>query len=214
MTIDRAELEHRFSMGWNGDDKFVSHIGEYSNFIHDVYFSVPSLASGRNHSTIDNPRSFHYVPHLIRELQGVNIHPHILMNGLCHGDRTGSKKLITKVLDNIKYYYNECGVVHFTFVSITDMMAAKKVFPDIVTHSSVNMFINTEGKARQVTGFADIINVDRDVNYDLDLIGRIKQTTGSQMLLNTVAVFSFPIPANIRSILKWKMEITSRQNLN
>ncbi|MBI4284067.1 MAG: hypothetical protein HY663_06325 [Chloroflexi bacterium] len=167
------ELRDRVSVGWDGRDETFDVFLRYKEFIHDVYFAAPEVPSGR---ASDSTHSRDYqakMEELLKGLESNGIRANMLFNGMCAGELTGSRQWAKQVFSILERYVGH-GVTDVTCMSVTDMLLIKKYFAQVTVHASVNMFIDSIAKYAQVKNVADVITIDRNINYDLQKINLIR----------------------------------------
>lgn len=166
-----------FSVGYNFEEDFLRKVKGFVNGIKSIYFPIPVrfLGSGR---TINQPP--HYEEHIksiIGFCEEFRVKSLILLNPTCEGDSFGDVEHIRKILEYLQSLQGLSGVVA---VNPLYMKFIKKKLPFLEVQTSVNCYIKNVEHAKYFD-FCDVITVDRDINWEFDLLKDINKKTGKKI---------------------------------
>lgn len=160
-------------MGWDGSPEGLDVFLTWKERISDVYFAAPGAPTGRNSRFERSPCHATKTEGFVKELTRHGLRSNLLLNGMCQGELTGTSRWTKFVRDTLEHFA-KLGLTDVTCSSVEDMATIKRHFPELTVHSSVNMFVDSVAKCAQVMDFADVINLDRSINYDFERICEIR----------------------------------------
>ncbi len=184
----------KFSIWYNGRWDFFDLVEKHNEKIHSIYFPLPVeiIPSGR--WVVQDLTYFSEIIKLIDICSKFWITSIALLNSSCEWEKTWEKQQLEKILSVLQDLYGKWLVA----VSLTNMLYVpfiKKEIPNIRVYSSVNCYVKTVLHAKYLAKLGvDIITIDRDINRNLELIGKIKKATWKeiQILLNEWCIQDCP----------------------
>lgn len=174
----------KFSVGFNGSLGFVDVVAKYRDYIEDIYFVGPGLASGRASGGRLGAQSYTLALHqTLLRAKALKLATNMVFDALCVGSDYGTNRQGEKVVGVLKIHTDLYGLKAATSVSPIDAQLIKRTFPALRVHGSENMFIRNVVQAKEVAPFCDVLVLDRHMNRDIDSIGDIKKATGRSVCL-------------------------------
>jgi collagenase-like PrtC family protease len=181
MLLSDLPTTPKFSVGWNGSPEALDLFAARRERISDVYLAAPGAPTGRNSGLEKAPGHAARTEAFVRGLVRHGLRPNLLFNGMCQGELTGSRRW-TEFLCSTLERFSALGVTDVTCSSAVDMAVVKTRFPGLTVHSSVNMFIDSVAKCAQIIDIADVINLDRSINYDFERLGELREYARCKIL--------------------------------
>ena len=179
--MSNPQGDKKISVGWNGSPEALDVFVDCKTHIHDVFLAAPGAPTGRNSKMGKAADNASNTERFVKALAQNGLRANLLFNGMCQGEATGSRRWTAFLMDSLQRFY-ALGVKDVTCSSFTDMETVKTHFPQITVHSSVNMFIDSIAKCAQIIQVADVIHLDRSINYDFERIAEIRAFAPNKML--------------------------------
>jgi len=196
-NIKNTKEKVKFSIGYNQQGDFVDKVLiPFKNNISEVYFPISNklATSGRvKEQGLDYNEE---IKNLISKCEELNIGTNLLLNSLVESELAyqDRQKYFDDLNEEIKILYN-LGLKSITVTNPVYIVPIKNKFSDIKIQTSINSFIDSIEKAEYFKNLgADILILDRDVNFDLKLIKKIKEKVGLpiKLLLNEGCLYKCP----------------------
>ena len=172
----------QFSIGYPATDlssePFTVVVEDYKQFIAEVYFAWPGMASGRSPMHNDK-QAVAYLVDDLRMIRSTGIQLNLLLNAACFGANALSVAFFDEVRSVVEYIQKTCGGLDIvTTTSPVLARVIKEHFPEIDTRASVNMRIGSIEGMQYVTDVFDSFYVRKECNRDMPLLERL--TTWAQ----------------------------------
>jgi len=173
----------KFSIGYNYDLKIFDLLANYRNNIEALYFPMPQarMGSGR---VIPEPTSYPgQIPSIIKKCNDLNISSQLLLNATYEGCEGLTERFWAHLEDYLKSLRDR-GLTSVVVTNPIYISKIKKKITGLKIESSVNCFLRTVEHALYLRDLgADVLTIDRDINRNIPLIGKIKKTTGLKIRL-------------------------------
>jgi collagenase-like PrtC family protease len=173
----------RFSLGYNQDKDMLKLLEKYKENIDYFYFPVPISYAGSGRIGNQSKDYQKTIKEIIKTCLNLGIKPLLLLNSTCDGKLIADKQYMNEVISYVKEL-NKIGLSSISLTNLLYVAPLKNVIPDIEIHSSVNCFIKDPEKADYLRQLGvDVITIDRDINYKLDIIEKIRSRTKLRLCL-------------------------------
>ncbi len=187
-------MKMKFSIGYNFDKKLLGLLNKYHDNLEGFYFPIPRryLGSGRD---IEEPKDYpNQIEGIIKRCNLLNITSQLLLNATYEGGAGINEAFFARILRYIKRLKG-IGLKSLVVTNPLYIARIREEIKDIRIESSVNCYVRTVEEALYFKGLGvDVITIDRDINRNIPLIGRIKKATGLKirLMLNEGCVSSCP----------------------
>jgi collagenase-like PrtC family protease len=175
-----------FSVPYNNNPETLTEIFRLKfhngNRIREVYMSGPQAYSGSGR--ISPELDFSGFANAVDRIHKEEIRVNLLLNSICEGDDWYSTEVLKSTMNYLQRAHEELGVESVTIANPLYIREARRRFPNLEICASVLGDIDCVHKAVifRKAG-ADVITPDVDINRDLALLKRIKDTTGAEIKL-------------------------------
>ena len=167
-----------FSVGYQypdeGGERFPEIVGDYADAVSEAYFAPGNQPSARtpaaDASGLDEESAEAILSEDIAALRRLGVRLCLLFNANCHGGEAVSRTLERRVLESVDRYGPDSVATASLFVA----SCLKRDRPDVQVRASVNMNLATPEEMEYVADRFDAYCPSRELNYDLDGLGRVK----------------------------------------
>lgn len=163
-----------FSIGYqlpDEDDSIPEIVADYPGAVSEVYFALPSEASGRSPLINSTENTLAYD---LGELNKMNVGAVLLFNAACYGGNAMSYELERRISHGIKFVENIIPLAAVTTTSLFIARYIKKYFPHIAIRASVNMRISSIAAMKQLVDCFDGYYMQRELNRNHQAIAPLK----------------------------------------
>jgi collagenase-like PrtC family protease len=175
-----------FSVPYNNDPETLTGIfqlKEYNgNRIREIYLSGPQEFSGAGR--IAPEMDFSNFADVVERIHREKIRVNLLLNSICEGSEWYAPEILKTTMDYLRRAHEEMGVEAVTLANPLYIREVRRRFPQLEICASVLGDIDCVSKAEiyRKAG-VDAITPDVNINRDLKLLQRIKETTGTEIKL-------------------------------
>ena len=167
-----------YSVGYQypGEDgeRFPEIVADYADSISEVYFAPGNMPSARtpaaDASGFDADAAGAILSEDLVVLRGLGVRLGLLFNANCHGGAAVSRTLERRVCECVDRHEPDS----VTTASIFIAFSLKRHYPKLPVRSSVNMNLSTPEEMAYVAEWFDAYCPSRELNYDLEGLGRVK----------------------------------------
>ena len=167
----------KFSIGYNHSLDTLKLLDDYREKLEAFYFPMPQAIMGTGRYI---PQSGSYpeeIPRIIKRCNSLNIKPQLLVNSTCEGINGLTKKTFSRVID-YALSLKSIGLKSIILTNPVYISQIKRLIPDVLIESSVNCYVRTVEHALYLKDLGiDVLTIDRDINHDIAMIGRIRDKT-------------------------------------
>lgn len=169
-----------FSVPYNSDDKTLDALLSLQNEkgpIREVYLSGPEVfsSSGRVARSMDIA-SFRDV---VERIHRAGVRVNLVMNSVCEGIEWYETRTQKKTRHYLEWACGDLGVESVTVANPLYLKAIRRWLPDVELCASVLMDVDCVERAQIAADLgADVLTPDVNINRNLDVLRRIKETTG------------------------------------
>ncbi len=169
----------KFAVGFQftvSGEPFCEIVKTYRDYIGEVYFSWPGLASGRPGSAVTDWQAQYRLECELLELRKMGIKLDLLLNGNCYGDDAVSVGLRDRVLSLLEYM--EANGICPEIITTTSPFIAHVIREEklpIEIRASVNMRIGTTQAMSYAAEYFDSFYLQRDFQRDLNYVRTVSK---------------------------------------
>ena len=169
-----------YSRAAEGQPLFAETVERYRDAIGEVYFSFPGIAGGRSSLGYESGYTDHtalaQLTHELRRIKGMGIKLNVLFNASCDGDDALSLSHERRIVSVLDYLY-EADIAPQIVTTSSPVTAEiiRRYDASIDVRASVNMKISTIKGVQYVEHLFDSFCVFRDINRDLEALGRLSE---------------------------------------
>lgn len=179
-TNKKTPLLVGYGFTGEGQMSFPKIVETYREAIGEVYFSFPGIAGGRSPlGTVRGYTDFESLEMLTEELvqiKRMGVKLDLLFNALCNGDDALSLAHEREVVSVLDYLYRkDISPEIVTTASPVTAEIVRRYDKNIDIRASVNMRISTIKGIQYIEHLFDSFCIFRDINRDLDALGRVSE---------------------------------------
>jgi collagenase-like PrtC family protease len=168
----------RFSIGYNHDRGIIDLLDKHSAAIEALYFPFPMTAIGSGRYIPQERDYAEKIKLIIRKCCSLGITSQLLLNASCIDDKSMGRGGVSKMMSFMELLH-AVGLKNVIVTHPLYILEIRRNIPGLTIESSVNCYVKTMEHALYLRDLGvDIITIDRDINRDLELIGRIKEKAG------------------------------------
>ncbi len=203
----------RFSLPYNDDNDTLREIftlnGLGGNSVSEVYLSCPQEISGSGRVT---PKvALDKFTSVVDLIHSNKLRTNLILNSTCQGAGWYSDKSIALLLDFLETMYSEHAVEAVTIANPIFIKAVKQHLPKLEVCASVLSDVDCLQRAQIIRqAGADTITPDANINRDLELLKKIKDTTGAdiKIMVNEGCLYKCPFRKfHFNYVSHWSREL-------
>ncbi len=168
-----------FSVGYQLPDedgeRFSEIVADYRDDVEEVYFAPGEAPSARTPTADASGFSADDAETILQEdladMRSLGVKLSLLCNANCYGGAAVSKTLSDSVAAQIERYRPDSVTTTSLFLA----SQIKKRFPEVCVRSSVNLNLGSVEELAYLAESFDSYCVSRELNYDLNMLGRIRK---------------------------------------
>ncbi len=174
------------SLPYNNDLETLAEIfrlkEKTGNHIREIYLPGPQEYAGSGRIT--PPLDFSEFSQVVNAIRKEGIRANLLLNSVCEGAEWYSAEVLKSTMDYLRRVHEDLGVEAVTIANPLYIREVRRRFPDIEICASVLGDIDCVEKAVifRKAG-ADVLTTDVNINRDLRLLEKIKNTTHAEIKL-------------------------------
>ncbi|MBE6712780.1 MAG: hypothetical protein E7580_04580 [Ruminococcaceae bacterium] len=223
-TKAKTPLSVGYTVPADGQIPFVDLISRYRDAIGEVYFAFPGISSGRSPFGQESPYNDYDALNILTEdlvaLTQMGVDRNLLFNASCGGADCMSLQHEREVLSILDFLFERgIGPTGITTTSPVTAEIIKRNAPEIQVRASVNMRIDSIKGVQYVEHLFDSFCICRDINRDLDALGRLteylhKQGKTCSILVNSGCLRKCSMQSFHDNAVSHELEIRSKANLS
>ena len=212
-----------YSLSAEGQMPFPKIVNRYKNYIGEVYFAFPGMASGRSALGNENGYSdfgtLELLTNELKEITDLGVKLDLLLNSNCNGGDALSLSLERQIISVLEYLCDKgCAPDIVTTTSPVIAQIVRNFDKKIDIRASVNMRISTIKGVQYVEHLFDSFCVFRDINRDLESLAEISEYLknngkGVSLLVNSGCLRNCSMQTFHDNAVAHETEILSKANL-
>ena len=223
-TKAKTPLSVGYTVPAEGQIPFVDLIARYREEIGEVYFAFPGISSGRSPLGQESPYQDYEALNILiedlRDLVALGVDRNLLFNASCDSADCMSLQHEREVL-SILAYLDEKGVMPTSITTTSPITAeiVKRNVPELSVRASANMRIESIKGVQYVEHLFDSFCICRDINRDLDALGRLTEYIHEKgktcsILVNSGCLRRCSMQSFHDNAVAHELEIRSKANLS
>ncbi len=223
-TKAKTPLSVGYTVPADGQIPFVDLVSRYRDAIGEVYFAFPGISSGRSPLGQEAAYSDYNALNILMDdlyaLTKMGVDRNLLFNASCGGADCMSLQHEREVLSILEFLFeNGVGPTSITTTSPITAEIIKRNAPEIQVRASVNMRIESIKGVQYVEHLFDSFCICRDINRDLDALGRLTEYIHEKgktcsVLVNSGCLRRCSMQSFHDNAVAHEIEIRSKANLS
>lgn len=223
-TKAKTPLSVGYTVPADGQIPFVDLVSRYRDAIGEVYFAFPGISSGRSPFGQESPYQDYDALNILTEdlyaLTQMGVDRNLLFNSACGGADCMSQQHEREVLSILDFLCERgIGPTSITTTSPITAQIIKRNAPEIRVRASVNMRIESIKGVQYVEHLFDSFCICRDINRDLEALGRLTEYIHEKgktcsILVNSGCLRRCSMQSFHDNAVAHELEIRSKANLS
>lgn len=223
-TKAKTPLSVGYTVPADGQIPFVDLVSRYRDAIGEVYFAFPGISSGRSPFGQESPYQDYDAINILTEdlyaLTQMGVDRNLLFNSACGGADCMSQQHEREVLSILDFLFERgIGPTSVTTTSPITAEIIKRNAPDLSVRASVNMRIESIKGVQYVEHLFDSFCICRDINRDLEALGRLTEYIHEKgktcsILVNSGCLRRCSMQSFHDNAVAHELEIRSKANLS